>query len=58
VLHDAEAAAQVAPIADMVAGIGTVLRSSTVHALAGTAGYRSSHELPVDNDFRFYRLDR
>ncbi|HSE56185.1 MAG TPA: methyltransferase domain-containing protein [Nocardioidaceae bacterium] len=41
------------------AGLGTVLRSSTVHALAGTAGYRSSRELPVDNDFfRFYRLDR
>lgn len=41
------------------AGLGTVLRSSTVHALASQAGFRASAELPIVNDFfRFYRLDR
>ena len=40
------------------AALGTVLRSHTVHALAAQAGFRSSVELPLDNDFfRFYRLD-
>ena len=41
------------------AGLGTVLRSSTVHTLASQAGFRASVELPIVNDFfRFYRLDR
>lgn len=41
------------------AGLGTVLRSNTVHALTSQAGFRASVELPIANDFlRFYRLDR
>ncbi|HET6693424.1 MAG TPA: class I SAM-dependent methyltransferase [Pedococcus sp.] len=40
------------------AALGTVLRSDTVHALAAQAGFTTSRELSVDNDFfRFYRLD-
>lgn len=41
------------------AGLGTVLRADTVHALARRAGFSVVEELPVENDFfRFYRLDR
>jgi SAM-dependent methyltransferase len=40
-------------------GLGTVLRRDTVHRLAREAGFSSSSELPVENDFfRFYRFDR
>ena len=41
------------------AALGTVLRRHTLHALAERAGFESTRELALDDDFlRFYRLDR
>ena len=39
------------------AAIGTVIRSSTMEALAHQAGFASIEVVPIENDFwRFYKL--